>query len=163
MHAPSLQYRNCQRKRIEIIKLNMIHFTNIPEELQAEQAILKNWLKELIRSKALKPGDVKYFFCKDDELLKINLQFLQHDTYTDIITFDYGEGEMVSGEIYISEQRVRDNASNMGLPVIDELLRVVAHGVLHLCGYKDKTDAEAQEMRAQEEMAIRLYRNIKNR
>jgi len=140
----------------------MIHFTNLPEELQAEQSSLKSWLKELIRSKVRKPGDVKYFFCNDEELLKINLQFLQHDTYTDIITFDYGEGEMVSGEIYISEQRVRDNASSMSLPVIDELLRVVAHGVLHLCGYKDKTEAESQEMRVQEEMAMKQYRKLKN-
>ena len=140
----------------------MINFTNLPEELQAEQSSLKSWLKELIRSKVRKPGDVKYFFCNDEELLKINLQFLQHDTYTDIITFDYGEGEMVSGEIYISEQRVRDNASSMSLPVIDELLRVVAHGVLHLCGYKDKTEAESQEMRVQEEMAMKQYRKLKN-
>ncbi len=140
----------------------MIYFTNIPKELQAEQSSLKIWLKELIRSKVRKPGDVKYFFCNDEELLKINQQFLQHDTYTDIITFDYGEGEMVSGEIYISEQRIRDNAFNMTLPVIEEMLRVVAHGVLHLCGYKDKSDEEAHEMRVQEEMAIKLYRKLKN-
>lgn len=141
----------------------MIYFNDLPIELQNEQALLKPWLKELIRQHGLLPGDIAYFFCNDEELLKINQQFLQHDTYTDIITFDYGTADQVSGEIYISEQRVRDNASELHILPQDEFLRVVAHGVLHLCGFKDKEEEEAAEMRSQEEAAICLYKKIKLR
>lgn len=139
----------------------MITFNNLPSELQSEQSLLKPWLKELIRQHGFVPGDISYFFCDDEELLKVNLQFLQHDTYTDIITFDYGAAGVVSGEIYISEQRVRDNASEMQIQPQEEFLRVVAHGVLHLCGYKDKSEKEAAEMRLQEEGAISLYKKLK--
>ena len=139
----------------------MIIFNNLPLELQSEQSLLKSWLKELIRQHGFIPGDISYFFCNDDELLKINLQFLQHDTYTDIITFDYGDGNIVTGEIHISEQRVRENADELHLSALEELLRVVAHGVLHLCGFKDKTEKEAAEMRLQEEAAINLFNKLK--
>jgi len=141
----------------------MIKFNNLPIELQTEQSFLKPWLKELIRQHGFIPGDVAYFFCNDEELLKINRQFLQHDTYTDIITFDYGDGKIVAGEIHISEQRVRENAEELQILVQDELLRVVAHGVLHLCGFMDKTEKEAAEMRSQEEAAISLFKNLKLR
>jgi rRNA maturation RNase YbeY len=141
----------------------MIYFNNLPTEIQNEQSSLKPWLKELIRQHGFTPGEVAYFFCNDEELLTINQQFLQHDTYTDIITFDYGEGKIVAGEIHISEQRVRENAEELQLKVQDELLRVVAHGVLHLCGFKDKTEKEAAEMRAQEEAAINLFKSLKLR
>ena len=124
---------------------------------------MKPWLKELIRQHGFTLGDIAYFFCNDEELLKINQQFLQHDTYTDIITFDYGAAGVVSGEIYISEQRVRDNASELRIKPQDEFLRVVAHGVLHLCGYKDKSEQEAVEMRLKEEAAMALFKNIKFR
>lgn len=141
----------------------MIIFNNLPSELQSELQLLKPWLKELIRQHGFTPGDIAYFFCNDEELLKINQQFLQHDTYTDIITFDYGEGGVVAGEIHISEQRVRDNATEMQNLPLEEFLRVVAHGVLHLCGFKDKTAEEAAEMRSQEEAAIDLFKKLKLR
>ena len=141
----------------------MIIFNNLPSELQSEQSLLKPWLKELIRQHGFTSGDIAYFFCNDEELLKINTQFLQHDTYTDIITFDYGTAGQVSGEIYISEQRVRDNATEMRILPQDEFLRVVAHGVLHLCGYKDKSEKEAAEMRLQEEGALSLFKKLKQR
>lgn len=141
----------------------MITFNKLPSELQSEQPLLKPWLKELIRQHGFTPGDIAYFFCNDDELLKINLQFLQHDTYTDIITFDYRDGNIVAGEIHISEQRVRDNATEMQNLPLEEFLRVVAHGVLHLCGFKDKTAKEASEMRCQEEAAISLFKKLKIR
>ena len=141
----------------------MIIFNNLPLELQSEQSLLKPWLKELIRQHGFVPGDISYFFCDDEELLKVNLQFLQHDTYTDIITFDYGAAGVVSGEIYISEQRVRDNSTELQILPQDEFLRVVAHGVLHLCGYKDKSEKEAAEMRLQEEGVISLYKMLKQR
>ena len=122
---------------------------------------MKPWLKELVRQHGFMPGDVAYFFCNDEELLKINQEFLQHDTFTDIITFDYGAAGVVSGEIYISAQRVRDNAMELQNLPQDEFLRVVAHGVLHLCGYKDKSEKEAAEMRLQEEDAISLFKKLK--
>ena len=124
---------------------------------------MKPWLKELVRQHGFMPGDVAYFFCNDEELLKINQEFLQHDTFTDIITFDYGAAGVVSGEIYISAQRVRDNALELKNLPQDEFLRVVAHGVLHLCGYKDKSEKEAAEMRLQEEGAISLFKKLKLR
>lgn len=139
----------------------MIIFKNLPAELQSAKSFLKPWLKELVRQHGFMPGEVAYFFCNDDELLKINQEFLQHDTYTDIITFDYGAAGVVSGEIYISAQRVRDNASELQIFSQDEFLRVVAHGVLHLCGYKDKSEEEAAEMRLQEEGAISLFKKLK--
>ena len=139
----------------------MIIFNNLPLELQSAEPFLKPWLKELVRQHGFMPGDVAYFFCNDEELLKINQEFLQHDTYTDIITFDYGAAGVVSGEIYISAQRVRDNATELQNLPQDEFLRVVAHGVLHLCGYKDKSEKEAAEMRLQEEGAISLFKKLK--
>ncbi len=139
----------------------MIIFNNLPSELQEELSFLKTWLKELVRQHGFITGDIAYFFCNDEELLKINMQFLQHDTYTDIITFDYGVAGVVSGEIYISEQRVRDNAAELQILPQKEFLRVVAHGVLHLCGYKDKSEKEAVEMRHQEEDALSLFEKLK--
>ena len=141
----------------------MIIFNNLPLELQSAEPFLKPWLKELVRQHGFMPGDVAYFFCNDEELLKINQEFLQHDTFTDIITFDYGAAGVVSGEIYISAQRVRDNAMELQNLPQEEFLRVVAHGVLHLCGYKDKSEKEAAEMRLQEEGAISLFKKLKLR
>ena len=141
----------------------MIIFNNLPSELQDVESLLKPWLKDLVRSHGMLSGDIAYFFCNDEELLKINQEFLQHDTYTDIITFDYGTDKVVSGEIYISSQRVKDNATELRILPQDEFLRVVAHGVLHLCGFKDKTEKEAVEMRLQEEAAIAMFKNVKTR
>lgn len=140
----------------------MIAFENLPQELEQDKPFLKTWLKKIIRCEGLEPGDVQYVFCNDEELLKVNIQFLQHDTYTDIITFDFCEGKIVAGEIYISEERVRENAVLQQTNLYDELHRVIAHGVLHLCGYKDKSDTEAQGMRQKENEAILLLKNIKN-
>lgn len=141
----------------------MIKFNNLPSELQHEQPLLKRWLKDLVRQHGCIPGDIVYFFCNDEELLEINQQFLRHDTYTDIITFDYCADKVVSGEIHISEQRVRDNATVLQVPAYEELLRVIAHGVLHLCGFKDKKEEEVTEMRKQEAVAIKLFQNLKYR
>lgn len=141
----------------------MISFTNLPEELVGVNFKLKQWLKEIIRQEEFEPGDIKYFFYNDEQLLEVNLKFLNHDTYTDIITFDYGEANLVQGEIYISEERIRDNASNMEQPLFDEMLRVVVHGVLHLCGYKDKTAEDAFVMRQKETEAIQYYKKLNSK
>lgn len=127
-------------------------------DFQLKQKLLhKNWLKSLAATENFKIGDINYIFCDDEYLLNINLQYLQHDTLTDIITFDYVEGKLLSGDIYISTDRVKENASIFGVSFENEMLRVLAHGVLHLMGYKDKTDSDAQQMRKMEEFAIQLF------
>lgn len=117
----------------------------------------KQWLKAIIRNEGLVPGEIDYLFCDDAYLLDRNLQFLQHDTYTDIITFDDCQGDIVSGTIMISLDRVGENAQKFGTSFERELLRVMAHGVLHLCGYKDKSESEAAEMRRKEDESLRLW------
>lgn len=119
----------------------------------------KQWLKSIIRHESLLPGDISYLFCNDQYLLQRNLFFLHHDTFTDIITFDDCIEKLVQGNIIISLERVRENASNYRVPFKLEILRVMAHGVLHLCGYKDKMPDEANTMRQKESEAINLYIN----
>ena len=117
----------------------------------------KTWLKAVIRAEGLQPGDIQYVFCDDQDLLQRNIQFLNHDTLTDIITFDNRVGECVSGEIFISVDRVQENAETLQVPIEDERLRVMVHGVLHLCGYKDKLPEEAVVMRQKENQYIALF------
>lgn len=106
---------------------------------------------------------LNYVFCSDEYLLQINRQFLNHDTYTDIVTFDLSEsGEDLSGEIYISVDRVKENAAKFGVSYVNELHRVIFHGALHLCGFGDKKPADKQEMRLQEDACIAGYLNIKD-
>lgn len=114
----------------------------------------KSWIKETILAEGKTLGNISYIFCTDDALLEINQQFLQHDTYTDIITFDYSEENAVSGEIYVSTERVKENASSFQVSFEQELSRVVIHGVLHLCGYKDKKKEDVQIMRRKEDIYI---------
>jgi len=125
-----------------------------------QKRLFKRWLSNLAAKESKKIGDVNYIFCDDDYLLKLNLKYLQHDTLTDIITFDYVEGDVLNGDIYISIERVRENASIFSVSFEQELQRVVAHGVLHLCGYKDKSDEDASLMRSKEEFAIQLFSEI---
>ncbi len=117
----------------------------------------KQWLKAVVRKEGKVPGDILYLFCDDAYLLKQNQHFLNHDTFTDIITFDQCVGEVVAGNIMISLDRVEENSEKFNVSYEDELLRVVAHGVLHLCGYKDKTDDEAQLMRQKENESIAMF------
>lgn len=117
----------------------------------------KLWIKEIIRREAKMPGDITYFFCDDEYIYDQNVRFLNHDTLTDIITFDSCIGDLVQGNILISYDRVEENARKFNVSVQEETLRVVAHGVLHLCGYKDKTDEEAALMRKKENETLELY------
>jgi probable rRNA maturation factor len=123
----------------------------------------KNRLKQAIEQlfyKENKPLQrLDYIFCSDDYLLNINQQHLQHDTYTDIITFELSETAETSGEIYISLDRVKENASNFNTTNDTELLRVVFHGALHLCGYKDKTKKDSSIMRDKEDEYIQLFQS----
>ena len=118
---------------------------------------VKQWVKQIALSEGKKIGDINYIFCDDVYLHKINVQYLQHDTLTDIITFDYGKDNLLSSDIYISVERVEENAKEYNIDFSTELLRVMAHGILHLCGYKDKTPEQSQEMRQKEEEKMALF------
>jgi rRNA maturation RNase YbeY len=123
-----------------------------------DRRILKTTLAALFKKEKKKLAELHYIFVSDDRLLEINRQFLQHDFYTDIITFPLSEpGQPISGEIYISVDRVRENAREFGGTVKEELLRVIFHGALHLCGYKDKTTPQQREMRQLEEKYLAFY------
>ena len=117
--------------------------------------IISSWITDTIKEEEKQLEEISYIFCTDDYLLKINQEHLDHDTYTDIITFDYTENGIISSEIYISVDRVRENAKNLGVGALDEMHRVIIHGVLHLCGYKDKSDLQSQEMRGKENYYLR--------
>lgn len=118
-------------------------------KLQSEVQI-STWITNTISSEAYKLGDINYVFCDDEYLHKLNVEFLNHDTLTDIISFDYSVGKIIQGDIFISIERVTDNAKDFGVSFEDELKRVIIHGVLHYCGYKDKTDYDAKFMREKE-------------
>ena len=120
----------------------------------------KEWIKALVHSKEKKVGDIHYLFCDDEYLLEINQKFLQHNDYTDIISFDYSEKKIISGDILISVERVKENAKIFKVSFQEELLRVLAHGVLHFMGYKDKKEQEAKTMREEENKAILLFESI---
>lgn len=119
---------------------------------------LKAFLGEIFKKEKTAARSVQFVFCTDKFLLDINRRFLQHDYYTDIISFNLAsDGEPVEGEIYISVERVKENAASLGLPFGQELHRVIFHGILHFCGYKDKTDAEQREMRRKEDFYLNKY------
>ncbi len=134
-------------------------YENLPESVDTDY---KQWLEDLILSEGKKLGEINYIFCDDEYLLKINQDYLQHDYYTDIITFDYVKGKTISAEIFVSLQRISDNASTLSRDYEDELRRVLAHGILHLIGYKDKTEEEEKEMRRMEDLYLNKYRDLKN-
>lgn len=118
---------------------------------------IRSWIGRVASLEKREIGSISYIFCSDSFLLKINKRYLHHNTLTDIITFDLAEDEKLDGEIYISIERVRSNAKNYNNPFQAELRRVIIHGVLHLCGYRDKTKAEIAEMRRKEEACLSLY------
>ena len=123
-----------------------------------ERTRLKQFLNGLFKKEKKSLGELSYIFCSDQRLLEINRQFLQHDFYTDIITFPLSDpGQPISGEIYISVDRVRENAGKFGNSVRKELHRVIFHGALHLCGYKDKSPGEEKLMRKMEDKYLALY------
>lgn len=114
------------------------------------------WVSSIIQHHSKITGDITYIFCSDDYLLKINKEYLNHDYYTDIITFDYSEKGIISGDLFISIDRVKDNAEQLNQTFESELNRVIIHGILHLIGFKDKTEEEAQLMRQKEEESMLL-------
>ena len=122
-------------------------------ELQNE-AELSEWISATIEAEGYREGEINYIFCDDEYLHKLNVEFLNHDTLTDVISFDYTVGKEIHGDIYISVERVQDNANDFKVTFSNELQRVIIHGVLHYCGYKDKTDADEKVMRSKEEFYL---------
>lgn len=140
-----------------------IVFSNNKDKFKLKKsALIKKWIEKVAAKEKRSVGDLSYVFMSDEELLKINQQFLKHNTYTDIITFDYSENKKISGEIFISVDRVEENAKKMGTTFEDEIHRVIIHGVLHLCGYKDKTKIDSDNMRKQEDKALRVFNALTN-
>ena len=117
----------------------------------------KAWIKQIISLYGKKCGDISYIFTDDESVLKVNRQFLNHDTYTDIITFDYVQDDVISGDIYISAQRVKENAKEFNVTFDNELHRVIIHGVLHLLGFKDHSPEEDKQMRQKENEALEIF------
>ena len=112
------------------------------------------WVKKVAASHGKTIGEIAYIFCSDPYILEVNKQYLQHDYFTDIITFDYSEGNKISGDLFISLDTVKSNSEQFGTDYYEELERVIIHGILHLCGFKDKEPAEEAKMREEENKAI---------
>ncbi|MBX2949865.1 MAG: rRNA maturation RNase YbeY [Crocinitomicaceae bacterium] len=133
-----------------------IFFEEIEPLTELNPDFYESWLDQVANLEKKKLGDISLIFTSDEHLLTVNQQYLDHDYYTDIITFDYSEDDFVSGDLFISVDRVRENAAENNVSFLHELNRVVVHGVLHLCGYKDKSESEEQMMRAKEDQMLQL-------
>jgi probable rRNA maturation factor len=135
----------------------MINF-NYETDFQLDnESAIASWLSAVIQSENKKEGEINYIFCDDSYLHQINMEYLNHDTLTDIISFDYSMGNELHGDIFVSVERVLDNAHDFDVTFEDELKRVLVHGVLHYCGYKDKSPKEEIMMRQKEEEKMSLY------
>lgn len=114
------------------------------------------WIKKVAATYGRKTGEIAYIFCSDEKILEVNREYLQHDYYTDIITFDYDEGDVISGDLFISLDTVKSNSEQFGTPYEEELYRTIIHGILHLCGINDKGPGEREIMEAAENKALAL-------
>ena len=135
----------------------MIYFNYETDFELDNETSYEKWISTIIQSEEKEEGEINYIFCDDDYLLKINVDYLDHDTLTDIISFDYCEGNFLQGDIFISIERVRENAAEFNTIFEEELKRVMAHGILHYCGYKDKSEEESLSMRQKEEEKIKMF------
>jgi probable rRNA maturation factor len=124
------------------------------DDLQLDEEKLQSWLAKVVEKHNCELGEVTYVFCSDDYLLEVNKQYLNHDYFTDIITFDYTDNSVVSGDLFISLDRIRDYSNTQNIEMMNELHRVMVHGVLHLCGFKDKSKEEELMMRHLEDEAL---------
>lgn len=123
----------------------------------SEKTRLRFWINNVVKKEGKRCGEINFVFTSDEDILAANIQFLDHNTYTDIITFDNCEGDLIIGDILISIERVKDNALKFKVDFKEELRRVIIHGVLHLCGYKDKKTNEKELMRKKENSALKLF------
>lgn len=135
----------------------MIDYNYETEFTLENEGAISYWISNVIRSEGKKEGEINYIFCDDEYLLQINKEHLQHDYYTDIISFDYTIGNEISGDMFISIDRVQDNAVEFNVIFDDELKRVLVHGVLHYCGYKDKTEEDGLLMRSKEDEKLAMF------
>ena len=135
-----------------------VHFYNEGTDYMPKGRVkLNQWVRQTIHNEGFRVGEIGYIFCSSDYHIDINRQYLGHDYHTDVITFDYSDLEgrkVVSGDIFIDPETVADNADLLGTNLEEEQLRVIIHGILHLCGYKDKSDSEAAQMRAKEDFYL---------
>lgn len=122
----------------------------------SDETTVSNWIQEVCAAEGKKLSEVSFIFCSDEYLLEMNSQYLNHDYYTDVITFDYCEADSISGDVFISVDRVFDNAQNVGVSATDELNRVMVHGLLHLIGYHDKEVLDKEQMTAKEDFYLSL-------
>lgn len=138
------------------------YFTEQVAKPRLKYRLIAKWLKYVIAKHSGIVSNISYIFCNDVYMLDLNNRYLNHDYYTDIITFDYGEGGVISGDIYISVERVSDNSMKYRVNLEDEFLRVIIHGVLHLLGHNDESDSEMEVMRNIETKYISEYKNFQN-
>jgi len=135
----------------------MISFNYETDFELSDETAISNWLSQVILSESKKEGDINYIFCDDEYLHKINVEYLDHDTLTDIISFDYSVGNELHGDIFVSVERVADNAKDFEVSFDEELKRVLVHGILHYAGYKDKSEEDELKMRQKEEEKIAMF------
>ncbi|MDY6402834.1 MAG: rRNA maturation RNase YbeY [Bacteroidales bacterium] len=135
------------------VSFNFDNSFNLKDRLK-----IKRWIKQVVENAGFRLGSVSYIFCSDEKILEVNKQYLNHDFYTDIITFDYVEKDIINGDIFISTDRVRENAKDFNVAFEEELHRVIIHGILHLLGQQDHTPKEEKQMRKKENEALLLFK-----
>lgn len=135
------------------VSFNFDNSFNLKDRLK-----IKRWIKQVVENAGFKLGSVSYIFCSDEKILEVNKQYLNHDFYTDIITFDYVEKDIINGDIFISTDRVRENAKDFNVAFEEELHRVIIHGILHLLGQQDHSPKEEKQMRKKENEALLLFK-----
>lgn len=135
----------------------MISFNYETQFILENESAFEDWISRIIVSEGFEEGEINYIFCDDAYLHKINMEYLNHDTLTDIISFDYTVGNLLQGDIFVSVERVTDNAKDFKVSFDEELKRVLSHGVLHYCGYKDKSLDEEAIMRKKEDEKIKMF------
>lgn len=135
----------------------MISYTYETDFELDNETLYSDWISQVILSENKKEGDINYIFCDDEFILNINKQYLDHDYYTDIISFDYSVGNELHGDIFVSVERVMENAEDFNVTFDEELKRVIIHGILHYCGYKDKSEEQEVVMRNKEDEKIKLF------
>jgi probable rRNA maturation factor len=139
-----------------IYKLLPVYFHNEDVKLEVNSSELSTWIKNAVNSLGYLVGDLNVIFCSDEHLKEINIKYLNHDYYTDIITFDYSEKTLINGDLFISIDRIKENSSINKVKFMLELYRVIIHGVLHLCGFNDKTSEEKKKIREKEDCFLSL-------
>ncbi len=136
------------------------YFTEGTDMPQLNEQLLPKWIERVANKYNRKVGELSYIFCSDEKILEVNQQYLQHDYYTDIITFDYCKGRIISGDLFISIDTVKTNAETFNTPYNQELHRTIIHGILHLCGINDKGPGEREIMEQAENEALAIYQEL---